>query len=56
MKNEGFRTLTKCFELGLGRKSCGQGDLSERKKFKVREREFLSREKVRNESDFALNI
>ena len=49
MKMKGFRMLTKWFELDVGQKSRGWGDLSVRKVFGSRKKENLLRNRWENE-------
>ena len=48
MKRKRIRTLTKCLEQDLGRKTLGCEDLSESEEFGLRERDFY-RKRVNNE-------
>ena len=51
MNERGFRTLTKCWKLDLGRRARGLGDLRVRKRFGSREKSFYRErsEKMRSE-------
>ena len=52
-ENEGLRTLTRGLRLDLSLKCSGWGDLSEKRVFGGREKDFLSREKWENENQIA---
>ena len=55
MKREKIRTLTKCFDLDIGRKRGGQKVWSEREVFGVRERGFCREKEEKKKSNFALS-
>ena len=56
MKREKIRTLTKCFDLDLGQKSCGWGDLRVRKSFGSREKVFYRERSEKMKTDRASAI
>ena len=55
MKREKIRTLTKCFDLDIGRKRGGQKVWSEREVFGARERGFCREKEEKKKSNFALS-
>ena len=56
MKREKIRTLTKCFDRDLGRRTQGKKFLGEGEVFGVREKVFCIERGEKKKSDFTLSL